>query len=132
MKTEKMSDLEIGIEAGIIIQRGIYPDAKSIEYDERQGCIWVEDSGFHSWPIIRINDPSQVFPIIVDNEISLIKLKNEWLACSEASFESICLSPDGSDNGVLAFNYNVEGFDVNPLRAAMIVFIKINQLSDIN
>jgi len=128
MKYEEMTDLQIGIEAGIKIQRGIYPSAKSIEYDERQGCVWVECSGFHSWPVIDINNPSHVWPIMVENKISLISLKNNWLACVEACFETACLSPDGSDNGVSCFMASMEVFDVNPLRAAMIVFLKMNNL----
>ena len=75
-----------------------------------------------------INDPGDMWPIILDSGISVINLKNttQWAACSDVEFEKIGMSPDGNDSGISAFFAKHEYYHVNPLRAAAIVFLMIN------
>ena len=48
----KLTDLEIRKEISIILLNEQFPKAKSIEFDERQNCFWVETVGFSSWPLL--------------------------------------------------------------------------------
>jgi|TARA_R110000823_G_scaffold282524_1_gene400719 hypothetical protein len=70
-------------------------------------------------------------PIIEDNKISLINIKNStaWLACVNLEFENICLSPDGNDNGITSVYMEYEIHSTNPLRAACEVYLmlKVNK-----
>ncbi len=62
---------------------------------------------------------------IIESGISIINIKGstQWFACVDVEFDTICMSPDGSDNGVSCFNARLEEYSTNPLRAAMIVFL---------
>lgn len=57
--------------------------------------------------------------LMLDHEISLIKLDgtNVWIACMESRFYNVCMSPDGSDNGVSVFEAKHEVHHTKPLRA---------------
>lgn len=79
------------------------------------------------------NDPADAWPIIESNGISLINLRSGtinsvWLACYRVRFETICMSPDGSDNGVSCMDADFETYHTNPLRCAMICFLKMKSV----
>lgn len=71
------------------------------------------------------NNPNDAWPIIGGCGISTISLEGTmaWFACSDVKFETVCMSPDGSDNGVSCMDAKNESYHTNPLRAAMIVFL---------
>jgi hypothetical protein len=76
-----------------------------------------------------INNPADMWPIAFENNISVINIKNttQWFACGDVEFENICMSPDGSDNGISHMTSKYESYCANPLRAAAIVFLKMQE-----
>ena len=74
-----------------------------------------------------INNPADMWPIMLEHGVSVINLKNttQWIACVDAEFNNICMSPDGNDNGISAFYAKHECYHTNPLRAAAIVYLKM-------
>ena len=71
------------------------------------------------------NDWKRAGAIISEYKISLINIKNTtmWMACNNAGFETICMSPDGTDDGVSCFDADSSTHNTNPLKAAMIVLL---------
>lgn len=67
--------------------------------------------------------------LMLDYEISLIKLDgtNVWIACAESRFENICMRPDGSDNGISAFDCKHSVHHTKPLRAVCECFLMMQQ-----
>ena len=76
-----------------------------------------------------INNPSDIMPLMIEHKISLIFIGSEvgYMACSDSTFETICMSPDGSDNGVSAHSSLNETFEQNPYRAIAICFLKMQE-----
>lgn len=118
MNYEEMSDKELGVKVTIAIIKLKQTGIKSIEHNVNQGCIWIETIGFHSYPIIDINNPADAWPIIVENEISL-----HWNWVEKDKCTAIGVK---CETASLGKRYsNVECTLDNPLRAAMIVFLKM-------
>lgn len=67
--------------------------------------------------------------LMIDFEISLIKLDgtNVWIACAESRFDTICMSPDGSDNGISALNSKHSVHHTKPLRAVCECFLMMKK-----
>jgi hypothetical protein len=78
------------------------------------------------------NNPSDAWPIILDNSISVINISGttQWFAANGVSFENICLRADGGDDGICCMDSKLESYSTNPLRAAMIVFLMISNSSE--
>ncbi len=73
MNYEEKSDFEINKAVALTYLQHKYPLAKSIEYDNSQRCFWVESTGFSSYLIPDYcNNPNDAWPIILENNISLI------------------------------------------------------------
>lgn len=126
---ESMSDLQIN---KLVAEKiGLIFRDDDLDYrSEYPSTLWCASHEFGNqiepWEQKNfILTPDDAWPIMVKNKISLISLKNEWLVCSDACFQTVCLSPDGSDNGVSVFSASIHVFDAEPLRAAMIVFLKM-------
>tara|TARA_R110000796_G_scaffold153558_1_gene270112 strand:+ start:346 stop:678 length:333 start_codon:yes stop_codon:yes gene_type:complete len=67
----KLTDLEIRKEISIILLNEQFPKAKSIEFDDRQNCFWVESIGFTSWPLLNpLLDDALLNQLIFKYEIS--------------------------------------------------------------
>ena len=65
------------------------------------------------------NNPADAWPIIVANKISIVSLDNKWIA---APVDTVIDGITG-DSEVCFYASSDAVFDVNPLRAAMIVFL---------
>lgn len=102
---EEMSDFEINKRVFKVIV-GAKPLGYPHNADGRS--VGNESNGNYRW-YDYCNNPSDAWPIIVDNKISLTchQSRGEWSAVFNA--DNIC------------FHAN------NPLRAAMIVFLKMNE-----
>lgn len=89
------------------------------DYNEKDRCFFycgIDGSGYYSQQIVDFcNNPSDAWPIIVENEIDLI---HNGLGCVIAT-----------DNAVDLIEKKDAIFhqDKNPLRAAMIVFLMMNE-----
>ena len=49
----ELTDLEICKKISLIELNEQFPRAKSIEFDDRQNCFWVEGVGFTGWPLLE-------------------------------------------------------------------------------
>lgn len=67
------------------------------------------------------NNPADAWPIIVANKISIVSLDNKWIA---APVDTVIDGITG-DSEVCFYASSDAVFDANPLRAAMIVFLKM-------
>ncbi|UIW10239.1 protein of unknown function DUF2591 [Flyfo siphovirus Tbat1_6] len=69
------------------------------------------------------NNPADAWPIIVDNKISIVSLDNKWIA---APVDTVIDGITG-DSDVCFYASSDSVFDTNPLRAAMIVFLVMQE-----
>ena len=69
------------------------------------------------------NSPSDAWPIIVENKISLIHTDNTWFAGIPNLDEGCWYFAPDDDGECVQF----ESYDKNPLRAAMIVFLMMQE-----
>lgn len=110
----KMSDFEINLRVAEIV----------VDYD----CIsrlphtdmavhWGDGANWHVFN--PCNNPSNAWPIIVGNKISIVSLDNKWLAAPvDAVIDGIT-----GDSDVCFYASSDVVSDANPLRSAMIVFL---------
>ncbi len=75
-------------------------------------------------------DNSSCMQLMIDFKIGLINLDgtNLWIAFTRARFETICMSPDGSDSGVSTFDCKHEVHHTKPLRAVCECFLRMREL----
>lgn len=69
------------------------------------------------------NNPADAWPIIVGNKISIVSLDNKWIA---APVDTVIDGITGDSEVCFYASYDAVS-DVNPLRAAMIVFLMIQE-----
>lgn len=106
----KLSDREIDRLVLNIIY-GVHANDEDI-----QGC-WSR-GGFK-----YTSDASDAWPIIVDNKISIVSLDNKWIAAPvDAVIDGIT-----GDSEVCFYASCDAVSDANPLRAAMIVFLQMQE-----
>ncbi len=127
MNYEQVSDFELNK----AVARALGHELSAVKVDENDSSmisiksIWCTGS-YNPIPIpAYCNNPLDAWPIMTDNGISTINISGttQWFACVDVRFETICMSPDGSDNGVSCFDARLNAYHTNPLRAAMIVFL---------
>ncbi len=117
---EGMSDGELGVQITIADIERNHSECKSIEYDAAQNCIWVERAGFSSYPILDINNPSDIMPLVFEAGISLIKDINKpaYYACSGYELSSVYCSYHNRDPDIESVINSAK-----PLRAAAIAYL---------
>lgn len=72
MNCEMMSDAELNIKLNEIVLNNKYPNAKSIEYDGRQNCFWVNSVGFSSFKVEKYcTDISATWPLMIEHGVSV-------------------------------------------------------------
>ena len=69
------------------------------------------------------NNQADAWPIIVGNKISIVSLDNKWIA---APVDTVIDGITGDSEVCFYASYDAVS-DVNPLRAAMIVFLKMQE-----
>lgn len=69
------------------------------------------------------NNPADAWPIIVGNKISIVSLDNKWIA---APVDTVIDGITGDSEVCFYASYDAVS-DVNPLRAAMIVFLMMQE-----
>ncbi|WP_261412046.1 DUF2591 domain-containing protein [Serratia quinivorans] len=117
----KMSDFEINKAVAIAL------GAKQVDYYENgDRCAIFYELGDKNLTVRRgksllsekfdpCNNPADAWPIIVDNRISLMMDYADWDKCTAAYGDDGHFSPE------------IECTEENPLRAAMIVFLMIQE-----
>ena len=73
----ELTDLQICKRISLIELNEQFPKAKSIEFDDRQNCFWVEGIGFTGWPLLEpLTDDALCFRLMIKYKISLIQHQN--------------------------------------------------------
>lgn len=110
---EEMSDFEINKAVALIVGATFNDDGEPVRFVECDTGAYADFNEIEFYPC---NNPDDAWPIIVNNEIDVIQ--NNGQDC-----------PLATNSAVMMFR----GDDVficqheNPLRAAMIVFLKMNE-----
>ena len=118
----KMSDFEINLAvAHIAIGSGGYDwnsDKKEVYLAAMDGGEFLPNAYFNP-----CNNPADAWPIIVANKISIVSLDNKWIA---APVDTVIDGITGDSEVCFYASYDAVS-DVNPLRAAMIVFLMMQE-----
>ena len=115
MNYHEMSDFEINTEVAKIVTDGDVICADNMcTAPSKNGVQVIYEVGVHGEFYDYCNNPSDAFPIIVENNINL-----EWFIDNEGVYASASVSIEFI--GTTSFLSDHE----NPLRAAMICFLKI-------
>ncbi len=116
---EKMSDPKIN---KLVTEQMAWMEPGCTEVTFENHCFWAHATGMHAYPIKDYcNDVSVAWPIIVDNGISLTTedCSNDWHA-------DVMTCIDENDKGVIMdVKDGCHNYGPNPLRAAMICFLKM-------
>lgn len=117
-----MSDFEINKLVALASGKNI--KFISVDVDDNEiGVIVGKKHTRQQLPFDPCNNPSDAWQIIIDNKISIVTLDNKWLA---APTETVIDGVTG-DSEVCFYASSDAVFDVNPLRAAMIVFLMMQE-----
>ncbi len=115
---EGMSDEELGVQITIADIERNHSECKNIERGAT--CIWVERAGLSSYPILDINNPADIMPLVFEAGISLIKDINKpaYYACSGYELSSVYCSYHNRDPDIESVINSAK-----PLRAAAIAYL---------
>ena len=135
MDYEELTDFEINKMVAEAILSGWSFEGDGCNVLEDGKTIFINKDGFGWKDFCNVwNDAG---PIIVENKLSIIPVevigadRHRYIVSSGSFFDLVCMSPDGNDNGALMFGYDKQYIDEeNPLRAAMIVFLKMMEASN--
>lgn len=124
MNYEKASDFELS--AAILESVGMSDAYLEPSSDSEATCRYYRDEMLLTTRF-DINNWADIGPLIDDHSISLININESGnlFACSNVEFDTICMSPDGNDNGVSCFNAKNESYCKNQKRAAAICYLKM-------
>ena len=118
----KMSDFEINKLVSLASGKNI--KLISVDADDNEiGVIVGQKCTRQRLPFDPCNSPADAWPIIVGNKISIVSLDNKWIA---APVDTVIDGITG-DSEVCFYASSDAVFDVNPLRAAMIVFLMMQE-----
>lgn len=109
MDYSKLSDLDINIKVFKLTEK-FKNECEDIDFDINKNELhWGDGANWHKFD--PCNNPSDSWPIIVENKITTTPSGDEWMA------NNFTPSPLGR------FNVQSHSYDKNPLRAAMIVYL---------
>lgn len=110
---EDMSDFEINKEVALIVGVTFNDDGEPVRFVE---CDTGSYADFNEIEFDPCNNPADAWPIISENNISII-LDNPTMPCATANARDLF----DNDDPIVCVTYD------KPLRAAMIVFLKMNE-----
>lgn len=133
----KMSDFEINKRVAIALDIDMHfyiPESEgsfqSGFLPAELGPIWQTSAGFVGEFTVSngnvfnpCNNPADAWPIIIANKISIVSLDNKWIA---APVDTVIDGITGDSEVCFYASYDAVS-DVNPLRAAMIVFLMMQE-----
>lgn len=122
MKYEEMSDFEINSAVAAIVTGGdVIEKHDMAEAPTAEGVQVIYKIGVHGEFLDYCNNPSDAWPIIVDNAISITSIGDlNWNADSLISIEE-----SANDYNNFECVSACSSQDKNPLRAAMTCFLKM-------
>ena len=126
MDYSKMSDFEVNRAVAIAI--GFHPDECDIAKrgSPSVGVEWNEDTGYAIRAFDYCNKAADAWPIIVGHKLSLINADDEWLCVPDDT------AVDGTTGDEVQMIYSGDGHvHANPLRAAMIVFLMMQESANV-
>lgn len=125
MDISTLSDAELNRAMIWLNPRGVYGVHGGHRYN-----VHGSDIGFCTADFLRLWGLTG--PIMVSRHISLVNIggTTQWFACNDVSFETICMSPDGTDNGVSCFFARHEAYSTSPLRAICECILMIELATD--
>lgn len=124
----KMSDFEINS----AVHNALMQEPYKIEFLGNDKIRWVRGSTDVTTGKVAYsknslkdycNSPSDAWPIIIDSKISIVSLDNKWIA---APVDTVIDGITGDSEVCFYASYDAV-FDEKPLRAAMIVFITMQE-----
>ncbi|WP_368536109.1 phage protein NinX family protein [Enterobacter hormaechei] len=126
MDYSKLSDFEINKRVSICI----HPDIKNWNcYDVSGRACFVINEGTPKrvqYGFSFTSDPANAWPIIVGHKLSLINADNEWLCVPDDT------AVDGTTGDDVQMIYSGDGHvHANPLRAAMVVFLTLQDSANV-
>lgn len=117
----KMSNTEIAQKVFFWLSNDFCPNG---------GLAHINNDGFFffdNWNVKRkfdpCNNPSDAWQIIIDNKISIVSLDNKWIA---APVDTVIDGITGDSEVCFYASFDAVS-DVNPLRAAMVVFLMMKE-----
>lgn len=114
----KMSDFEVNLcVAEIVVD---YDCISRLPYTG-MAAHWGDGANWHAFN--PCNNPADAWQIIVGNKISIVSLDNKWIA---APVDTVIDGITGDSEVCFYASYDAVS-DVNPLRAAMIVFLMMQE-----
>lgn len=114
----KMSDFEINLRVAEIAVD--YDCISRLPYND-MAVHWGDGANWHAFNPCK--NPADAWPIIVANKISIVSLDNKWIA---APVDTVIDGITGDSEVCFYASYDAVS-DVNPLRAAMIVFLMMQE-----
>ena len=75
-----MTKLELRIKMTVIMIKEKYKDIKSLDFDERQDCFWIEQNGFQSFNLIDLKDKALCFDLMIEHGVMLGKIFDKFSA----------------------------------------------------
>lgn len=118
---EDMSDSQIAQKVFFFVSSNLCPKG-GLAHISSDGFFFFDDKNIKR-KFDPCNNSADAWPIIIDNKISIVPLDNKWIA---APIDTVIDGITG-DSEVCFYASSDAVFDSNPLRAAMIVFLKMNE-----
>ena len=110
----ELTDLEIRKMITVIEIKRLFPKAKSIEFDHKQNCYWINVVGFESYPLLDpLTDDALCFRLMVKYDMAPFKCEFGGYDCVYDM--DLVLSGSGITN------------DENPNRAICLAIIEGNK-----
>jgi len=118
----ELTDLEICKEISMMELKRQFPEAKTIEFNERQNCFWVEAVGFISWPLLDpLTDDALCFQLMVKYDV-----KREWEAYDFIGWNYHCIDNKNPERITerTFFGKGKETADISPNKAICLAIIE--------
>lgn len=124
----KMSDHEIN--CAVLIKLGYQIDHLYKQHNPEANGAMIMFGPKDGKVFDYCNNPNDIMSVLFDHGISLIHndKTGDWNACCKVTFDLICMSPDGNDNGVLCFDSKYDAFDKHPLKAGAMCLQQLMKL----
>ncbi|HBT0444737.1 TPA: DUF2591 domain-containing protein [Klebsiella pneumoniae] len=124
----KMSDFEINKMICDVFWHDLRksPECENKSFPQNTSIVYMHN-GYGGFSRDYCNNPADAWPIIVGNKLSLINADDKWLCVTEGD------AIDGIAGDPVHMIYSDGGVEhENPLRAAMIVFLKMQESKNIS
>ena len=127
MNYETATDFELNVKLTEIVLANRYPRAKSIEFDGRQHCFWVNHIGFSSFPVADYcNDWNATMPLAVKHGVGLMCTGSDDYGLTYSATDGLW----HHSNSIYPVTMEIQ-CNGKPLRAVVICLIKFLTAHDV-